>query len=167
MTTPLATGQQAPPFKLKAVATGRIFQPADHAGRPVLLIFVDHNTGRASQDVVVALRRKYPEYHLLPIALIVDARIVPRLARGIAEGMMEKGFREAAAEIPKGYDPADHLILLPDWTGETVRAYGVGNVSREIALVLIGPDGRVAATYHGPDPARAALELVRPLLEKD
>jgi hypothetical protein len=64
----------------------------------------------------------------------------------MAEGIMESSYREVAAAIPKGYDPADHLILLPDWSGDVVRAYGVGSVSREIALVLIGPDGRCGPT---------------------
>ena len=59
---------------------------------------------------------------------MIDARVVPRLFRGTAEGMMEREYREAAAAMPKGYDPAEHLILLPDWKGEVVRAYGVDHL---------------------------------------
>jgi hypothetical protein len=141
-----------------------MFQPADHVGRPLLLIFVDHNTGRASQPIVETLRRRYPDHRQLAIAVVVDAQIVPRLLRGMAEGIMESQYREVATAIPKGYDPADHLILLPDWSGAVVRAYGVGSVSREIALVLIGPDGRTQAHYHGPNPAARALALAQALL---
>jgi hypothetical protein len=161
---PLSTGQPAPAFSLKAVASGRVFRPADHAGRPLLLIFVDHNTGRASQPIVETLRRRYADHRQLTIAIVVDARIVPRLLRGVAEGVMESSYREVAAAIPAGYDAADHLILLPDWSGDVVRAYGIGSVSREIALVLIGPDGVVRANYHGPNPAARALELARAVL---
>jgi len=164
VTKPIAAGQPAPPFKLKAVASGRLFQPADYLGRPVLLLFVDHNTGRAAQEIVVGVRRRYPDFARLAIALIVDARVVPRLIRGVAESMMAAGYREAAAQIPADHDPADHLILLPDWSGDVVRAYRVGDVSKEIALVLVGADGLVAATYHGPSPTQAALELVHPLM---
>ena len=167
VTQALATGQPAPAFALKAVASGRVFRPADYIGRLALLIFVDHNTGRSAEEVVVAIRRQYPQFEQLAIAMVVDARIVPRLMRGIAEGMMAAGYREAAQKIPAGFDAANHLILLPDWSGEVVRAYRVGDVSKEIALVLIGPDGRVAASHHGPNPAQTALELVRPFLAGD
>lgn len=141
-----------------------MFQPADHLGRPLLLLFVDHNTGRASQPIVETLRRRYADHRQLAIAVVVDVRIVPRLLRGMAEGIMESSYREVAAALPDGYDAADHLILLPDWSGNVVRAYGVGNVSREVALVFIGPDGQVRAGYHGPNPAAQALEMARALL---
>ena len=129
------------------------------------MVFVDHNTGRAAQAIVETLRRRYPDHRQLAIALVVDARVVPRLLRGVAEGIMESSYREAAAAVPAGFDAADHLILLPDWSGDVVRAYGVGNVSREIALVFIGPDGQVRAGYHGPNPAAQALEMARALLD--
>ena len=164
VTQPLTPGQPAPAFSLKAVASGRVFQPADHAGRPLLLLFVDHNTGRAAQPIVEAVRRRYPDHRQLAIALVVDARVVPRLLRGVAESLMESSYREAAAAIPAGFDPADHLVLLPDWSGDVVRAYRIGSVSREIALVLIGPDGTVRADYHGPNPAARALALAQAVL---
>lgn len=164
MTQPLAPGHPAPAFSLTAVGSGRAFRPADHAGRPLLLLFVDHHTGRASQSIVETVRRRYPDHQQLTIAVVVDAHIVPRLLRGVAEGIMEGAYREVSAAMPDGYDAADHLILLPDWSGDVVRAYGVGSVSREIALVLIGPEGQVQAHYHGPNPAARALAMVQTLM---
>ena len=164
MTQSFAPGQPAPPFSLKAVATGRIFRPADYLGRAVLLIFADHNTGRSTQVVVERLRRRYPQFERLAIALVIDTRIVPRLFRGAVEGLMEKEYRQAAAAIPSGYNPADHLILLPDWNGEVTRAYHATDLNRAIHLVLIGPDGTVQSEYHGADPATRALEMAQALL---
>lgn len=157
-------GRPAPPFALKAVATGRSFRPGDHGGKPVLLLFANHATGRAAQTIVETVRRHYPHYTQLPIALVIDARIVPRLFRGVAEGQMEREYREVAAQVPSGFDPADHLILLPDWPGEVVRAYGIADLSDAICVVLIAPDGIVAAQYQGPEPAGHALRMVRDLL---
>lgn len=165
-TTPLK-GRPAPHFVLKAIASGRIFNLAGHAGRPVLLLFVDHHTARATREVVISLRQRYPDFDQLPVALVVDLRIIPAPLRGTAERFMESAYRQAATEVPGGFDPADHLILLPDWNGDVVGAYGIGNVSRHMQLVLIGPDGIVRATYHGPEPARHALKLVGPLLSTD
>ena len=77
---------------------------------------------------------------------------------------MEKEYRQAAAAIPSGYDPADHLILLPDWNGEVTRAYRAADLGQAVHLFLIGPDGLTRGQYHGPDPAARALEMVQALL---
>lgn len=164
MTQSPLIGQPAPPFALKAIASGRIFRPADYGERAVLLIFANHNTGRSAQTVVERLRRRYPHFEQLAIALVIDARIVPRLFRGTAEGRMEKEYREVATAIPKGFDPADHLILLPDWSGEITRAYHANDLNHHVHLVLIGPDGVVRADYHGPEPAARAVELMQLLM---
>lgn len=157
-------GRPAPPFSIKAIASGRSFRLGEHLGKPVLLLFANHVTGRGAQEIVEHVRRHYSRFAQLPIALIIDARIVPRLLRGVAQGQMEKEYREAAAQVPSGFDPADHLILLPDWGGEIVRAYHVTNLGQAIAVVLVGPDGSVVAQYQGADPAPTALTMVREVL---
>lgn len=156
--------QPAPPFALTAVASRRVFRPADHRGKPVLLLFADHTTGRGTQPIVERVRRSYPDYNQLVIALVIDARIVPRLFRGAAEGMMEKEYRQTAAQLPREFDPADHLILLPDWAGEVVRAYGVSDLGRAIGVILIDAEGVVRAAYQGPHPVDEALALTKSLL---
>lgn len=109
----------------------------------------------------MSVRRSIPDAEQLPIALIVDLRVVPRLLRGTAERFMEGAYKEAASEVPDGYDPADHLILLPDWTGAVFRAYGVGDVSRYPYLILVSPEGRIAAAFQGADSASAAVASAR------
>ena len=160
----LLVGQPAPPFALQAIASGRIFRPADYRDRAVLLIFGNHLTGRGAQAVVERLRPRYPRFEQLAIAVVVDAHIVPRLFRGAVEGLMEKEYREVATLIPPGFDPADHLILLPDWSSEVTRAYHAGDLNHHVHLVLIGPDGVVRADYHGPEPAAKAVELMQLLM---
>jgi hypothetical protein len=147
----------APQFELRAIASGRTFRIQDYIGRPVLLLFVDYNTGRSTREVVQSLRRAYPEFHKLPIALVVDLRIVPGLLRGTAIRIMESAYKQAATEIPAGADPADHLILLPDWSGNVFSDYQVGNVNQYMHLILIGANGRIAATYQGQNPTQTAL----------
>lgn len=158
-------GKPAPQFSLNAIASGRAFRLADYKGKPVLLLFVDYNTGRSTREVVISLRQKYPEFERLPIALLVDLRVVPRLLRGTAARFMETAYKQAAGEVPAGYDPADHLILLPDWSGNVFDAYHVGQVNQQMQLVVIGPDGDIQSAYQGPDSVRAAQDLVRPFME--
>lgn len=156
----MALNQPAPRFTLKTIASKRTIRLSDYGGRPVVLLFVDPNTGRATREVVVAIRRRIPDFAQLPILTVVDLHIVPKLLRGTAERFMESAYRSAAAEVPSVYDPADHLMLLPDWTGELARAYGVTNVSREIFLFIISPDGVIDRSYQGPSPAVKAIEYL-------
>lgn len=160
-------GKPAPFFSLKAIASGRNFRLADFKGKPILLLFVDYNTGRSTREVVISLRQEYPDFGRLPIALVVDLRIVPRLLRNTATHFMEIAYKQAAGEVPAGYDPADHLILLPDWSGEVFSAYQVGQVDKQIKLVIIDPDGVIKGSYQGPDTIRVALDLVRPFMAGD
>lgn len=86
--------------------------------------------------------------------------------RGVAQGFMETAFHQAAAEIPPGYHPADHLIILPDWDGKVCQASAVQDVSRQPTLVLVQADGYIHATYQGPQPATSALDLLTGLMAK-
>lgn len=133
----------------------------------MLLLFVDYNTGRSTREVVMALRSRYPDFEQIPIALIVDLRIVPKLLRGAAGRVMESAFHQASAEVPDGYDPADHLILLPDWNGQVFKAYGIGDVNRHMQMVLIGRDGMIREVYQGPNESQVALDLVQPYLQSN
>ncbi|MFO7663507.1 MAG: hypothetical protein R6X18_13060 [Chloroflexota bacterium] len=136
-------------------------------GKPVLLLFVDYNTGRSTQEVVKALRRVYPDHNKVPIALVVDLRSVPKLLRGTAARVMEAAYKHAATEIPSAEDPADHLILLPDWSGNVFKGYQVGNVNKDLYLILIGANGRIAAVYQGQNPTQAALDWLNSIFKSN
>ncbi len=154
----------APPLKFNAIASGRTFNLRDYIGRPVILLFADYNTGRATRDVVIGIRRHYPDFTRLPIAIIVDLHVVPKIFRGTAERVMENAYRDAATEVPDNFDAADHLILLPDWTGEIVRAYNIGDVSKLIHLVAVSPESTIHASYQGPNLLPVALKFIDELL---
>lgn len=158
------TSVSAPPIEIKAIGSGRTFRLSDYSGRPVLLLFVDYNTARSTRDVVVGLRRRYSDFDRLAIAIVVDLHIVPKLLRGTAERIMETAYHGAADEIPAGFNPADHLILLPDWSGDILQAYGIDGVGHQIHMVLISPHGTINASYQGDDLLKKAVEFIEQLI---
>lgn len=164
MPSPLPSGTPAPGFALTAVATRRDFRLADFRGRAILLIFAEATGASASRDIVIALRRRYPDFAALAIAVVVDLRIVPGLLKGVAEGIMEAAYKQAAVEVPAGYDAADHLILLQDWNGAVTKAYGADGVGKQLTLVLIDAEGRVRGHYRGDLPVEGSLALVSSLM---
>jgi hypothetical protein len=66
--------------------------------------------------------------------------------------------------VPKEYNPADYVFLLPDWNGSVTKAFRVKHTDKNAAIVVVDPAGRVTGSYQGPQPGPAALSLVRQAL---
>lgn len=160
----MMTPVSAPPIEIRAIGSDRTFRLSDYSGRPVLLLFVDYNTARSTRDVVVSLRRRYSDFDRLAIAVVVDLHIIPKPLRGTAKRIMETAYHGAADEIPAGFNPADHLILLPDWSGDILRAYGIDDVSHQIHMILISPNGTINTSYQGNDLSKKAIEFIEQLI---
>lgn len=160
-------GSPAKDFSLTAAATGRVFNLADFRSRYVLLIFVTPTTARSSRDVVTGVRKAYPNFEQLPIAVIIDLRSVPGFFRGTAERILESAYREAAADIPSGYDPEDHLILLPDWKGTLTKAYDANKSDHKIHMILIDPEGKVDSSFSSLSSIERLISRMKSLLSPD
>lgn len=147
----MLVGSPAPSINLPAVATGLQFRLSDHRDRHVLLLFVSAYGAKATRDVVISVRRHYPEFEQLPIAIIIDMGMIPKLLHRTVTGFMEAAYREAAAQIPPGYKADEHLILLPDWSGSITRDYSIKQIGNEVQLVIVSPQGNIVAAYQGRD----------------
>ncbi len=157
-------GSIAPTFALEAVGSGRVFQLGAYRGRHVLLVFISGFAARNSRDIVIGVRRHFPDFDLLPLAIIINLAAVPGLFRGAVKGIMESAYRDAAGEIPPGYNADEHLILLPDWSGKITSAYSFNDSGNEIHLVCVSPEGKILADFHGPDAVNNTLALLQRVL---
>jgi hypothetical protein len=110
VTKPLIVGRLASSFTLKAIASGRTFNPADHKGKPVLLIFANHNTGRGTQSMVESVRRRHPQFERLPITLVIDARIEPRFFHVKLVIIGADGWVQAEYQGPQPAEKALELL---------------------------------------------------------
>lgn len=162
----LPTGSPAPTFKLTTIGSKRLFSLAELRGQWVMLLFADYSTATAARQTVEVVRRRFPDHTEIAIAIIIDLQMIPRLLHGAAERFIEGAYRDASKEIPDGFDPADHLIMLPDWSHKIAAGYGIGNVSQFPAVVLIDPEGKIAAGYQVPDSGIVTVGLLRQKLEE-
>ncbi len=160
-------GAPAPQLALQAVASGRQFNLTEFRDRHVLLIFVSAYEARSTREVVIAVRQQFPEFQRLPIAIVINLRPVPRLLRRTVNNFMESAYREAAADVPPGFNPADHLILLPDWTGGVTNTYGINHSTASMYLVLVGPDSKITGAFHGQDATDKAIDFLRTLFDAE
>ena len=66
--------------------------------------------------------------------------------------------------MPKGYDPADYVFLLPDWNGSVTKTFKAKNTDKAAAICRHrrrrACDGQLSGTATRP----AALALVRKAL---
>lgn len=154
-------GTQAPHLDLEAIATGRRFILSEYRDRTVLLIFVYAYEARSTRDVVITVRRQFPDYNHLPIAIVINLSVVPRLLRGTVTGFMKAAYQEAAADIPSEYNPADHLILLPDWTGAITRNYGINHSVSALHLVVIDAEQKIGGAFYGKGATERVIDIIR------
>lgn len=69
-------------------------------------------------------------------------------------------YEQAARELPADVDPAEYLVILPDWGGRAGRDYGVRNTDRAAAIVVVDEASDVILSYQGENPVEAVLEAL-------
>jgi hypothetical protein len=150
----------APDIQLKAVVSDRVVNPRQPDARRLVLVFQSQQTARALAAIQDAVRASFPEASDVRIVSVVDLRGVPRMFRGMARSALQKAYEHAAAALPDGWDPAEYVVILPDWQGAFFKAFGVSNADSHAAVVVMDGAGRVLGAYQGPD----LVEFVLPLL---
>jgi hypothetical protein len=142
----------APAFKLDAIGTTRKVSLQEFAGKPVILVFNNAESAEQADKLNNAIRAQYRDYRTLPIITVVDLHSVPKLFRSVARSSMQKSFTQAAtaarSEMQAGGmqtpDDMSHVVtILPDWDGSVTKQYGIGDVTKSAAMVLIDAQGEI------------------------
>ncbi len=157
-------GQPAPKFKMKAIGSGREISAESLVGHVSALIFVNQDTQRDGRGIIKAIREEYPSAAEVLIATVVDLSPVPIILKGMAENMLKDSYQKSAARLAEGSDPAAYVVILPDWKGELLKAFGVKAVNKQPAFVVIDRAGLIAGAYQGDDPGAAAVTLLADLV---
>jgi hypothetical protein len=153
----LPAGVPAPSFSLTAVASGRRIDNATCVGKALVLVFHDQTTLDAPRDVNTALRETYDIDRVI-IASCVDLSAAPRFLHGLIKRFMRQAYQRGAAYVPADQDPADYVLILPDWEGAVSRAFRIPRGGA--AVVVVDPAGRFAGGAHRSGLGSAARQLV-------
>ena len=153
-------GQPAPKFKVKAVGSGREISPEALAGQVAVLVFVNQDTQRDGRGIIKAIREQYPSASQVTIATAVDLSAVPIILKGMAENALKESYQKSVARLAAGEEPAAYVIILPDWKGELLKAFGIKAVNKQPAFVVIDRQGLIGGGYQGADGAAAATALL-------
>ena len=152
----------APAVTFKAAGSGRQVT-LNAIGKRSVLLFHTADTSEDAERINKAVRAvdEYQACTSITIANVVDLHSVPKLFHSFAEKSMRDSFDKASRSIPKGQDPQDYVIILPDWDGKTTKGFGLGDTSKVVGLAVLDEQGGVVGTYQGNEPERNALELLQ------
>jgi hypothetical protein len=126
---------------------------------PLVLICIAQETEKDAAKIEDAVRELYPRAADVLVAHVIDLHKVPSLFRKVAEGVLASEYKKAVEALREGQEPADYVVMLPDWQGEFAPAFNLPDPSAQIGGAVISPDGDVMGTYVGTD-ARNVLMLV-------
>ena len=153
----LETGKRAPGFELVAAGSGRRVALRDLAGRKVVLIFHLQGTAPTAREINRAVRARFPNPGEVFVASVIDLSIVPPVYWMTVGLVLGTAYDQSARELPPGVDPADYLVILPDWGGRVSREYGARNTGRAAALAVVDEDSKIVLSYQGERPVGAVL----------
>jgi hypothetical protein len=156
----LETGKQAPGFSLLAAGSGRRVDTRSVLGRKVVLIFHLQGTAPTARQINRAVRAHHPDPEDVLVASVIDLSIVPPFYWVSVSLILGQAYDRAAEELPPDADPAEYVVILPDWGGLVSRRYDVTNTGRAAAIVVLDEDGSVAASYQGERPVEAVLQVI-------
>ena len=154
------TGKRAPDFDLLAAGSGRRVGIRGNDGRPVVLIFHLQGTAPTAREINRAVRERYPSPDEVLVASIIDLSIVPPVYWMTVGLVLGQAYEHAAKELPPDTDPAEYIVILPDWGGRVSRAYGARRTNRAAAIVIVDENSNVAKFYQGERPVEAVLEIL-------
>ncbi len=160
MEEPVETGGRAPFFSLISAGSGRRVSLREMLGRKTVLIFHLQGTAPAAHEINHAVREKYPSPSDVLVASVIDLSIVPPVYWLSVSIVLNTAYDKAAAELPAGANPADYVVILPDWAGLASLKFGIRNTGRAAAVVVVNEDATIAGLYQGESPVEAVMQLL-------
>jgi hypothetical protein len=112
------------------------------------LVLHGAKTPEAAKEVGKAVRAQHSDPKTVAIANIVDLRAMGGLWRRVAEAQIKSTYEKMAAKITVG-DPADFIVICPDWDGSVAKLFGVSEPDREPGVVVLDAQGRIVGMATG------------------
>jgi hypothetical protein len=148
--------------QLTAIVSGRTLR-LDSPGVVVVLICFAQETQSGIGAVEAAVLRRYPDAAAVLIVHVIDLHKVPGPFRKVAEGILDSEHRKAVAVLRPNQPPDDYVVMVPDWDGGVVKALGLEDVSKAMAVVVIDAAGGIVGSHDGDEPVKATLALLEAL----
>jgi hypothetical protein len=129
-------------------------------GRKTVLVFHLQGTAPTAREINHAVRERFPSPDDVLVTSVVDLSIVPPVYWLSVSLVLNTAYATATAELPPNADPADYVVILPDWNGRVSREYGARDTGRAAVVVVVDEDSNVAVAYRGEHPVETVLKAL-------
>ena len=155
-------GSPVPTFATTAAVSGREVSPAAFKGRKAVLVVHGSKSTDAAKDVSKALRAKHKPSEVFS-ASIVDLRSFGGLWKKVAEAQVKSNYEKMSGKVKEaqpGEDPADWVVICPDWDGSVGKALGVEDPDTTPTVIVVGADGKVKGALQGASLGEKTMALL-------
>ena len=155
-------GTPVPPFTTTAAVSGREVNPQTFKGRRAVLVLHGSKSTDVAKDVSKALRAKYKPDEVFSASL-VDLRSFGGLWKKVAEAQVKANYEKMAGKVKEanpGEDPADWVVICPDWDGSVGKTLGVEDPDATPTVIVVGADGKVRGALQGAGLGDKTLALL-------
>ncbi len=153
-----------PRLTLEATGSGRTIS-LNEIGCPLVIVCHGQDTAQGAFEVNNAVRAQYPDASQVCIVSVIDLRQFPSMFHGMVKPELDKAYRKAAGKLPEGADPAEFVVLLPDWKGEATDALEAEGSTRDAVVVVADATGNIVGRHQGENPGPAVLELLAGVID--
>jgi hypothetical protein len=157
-----APGAPLPGFAIAAAVSGREVSPGAFAGRRAILVLHGSKSTDAAKEVSKALRARFKPAEVFS-ASIVDLRAFGGLWKKVAEAQVKSNYEKMAGKVKEanpGDDPADWVVICPDWDGSVCQALGVDDPDANPTVLVVDSDGKVKGVVQGSGLGEKAVALL-------
>ncbi len=143
----LSAGAPCPAFTLRAAVSGREVSPGAAKGKRLVLVLHGPKTSDAAKEVGKAVRAVHTSADVV-VANVVNLKAMGGLWKKVAEAQLKATYEKMAGKVTLG-DPADYVVICPDWENAVAPLFGVEDGDRTPGLVVVRADGTVAGVAEG------------------
>jgi hypothetical protein len=148
---PLAAGSPLPPFSTVAAVSGRTVDNASLKGKRAVLVVHSSKSTDAAKEASKAVRAHHRPSEVFSASL-VDLRAFGGLWKKVAEAQVKQNYEKLAAKVKEANsaeDPADWVVICPDWDGSVCKALGVDDPDNAPQAIVVAADGKVKGVAAG------------------
>lgn len=66
--------------------------------------------------------------------------------------------------MEKGLAPKDYVVILPDWEGQVTEAFGLKDLAKNVAAVILDEKGETVGVYQEDNLAEITKEALEGIL---
>lgn len=148
--------EPTPAFSTTAAVSERVISPSTLSGKRAVLVLHGPKTQEAPKLVGKAVRAAFPSADDVVVANVVNLHSMAGMWAKVANAQIKQTYEKLAAKFTEG-DPADYVMICPDYENSVAPAFGFANTDKQAAVVVLAADGQLIGKSDAGDLGEQAI----------